>query len=246
MMLSAVFINNKKWKIETANMTTFLVYQHNYSFIDIGLFKNKQVIEKVTTDKTLASKNIIPLTDTLLKKHNIKLDETSFIAVNQGPGPFTTLRTVIATVNGISFASQIPLIGIDGLKALATEYHRKGFVTITLLNAYSNDVYWAITNKNGQTTSTGCENILKLLQAMAEKYCAKDIYFIGNAALLHKELIEDFFEKKLSISDGFPQNCSIEQIASEALDKFQGAHFSKTYKVTPLYLKHGKYKIANK
>jgi len=126
-------------------MSYFLALQHTYQGIELGLFDDAQTIQITHDDKKKASKNIILLVNQLLKNKNISFDNLLFIAANQGPGPFTTLRVVIASVNGIGFATQKPLIGVDGLDALLQEHKNETYpVSVALLNAYSNDVYFGI------------------------------------------------------------------------------------------------------
>jgi hypothetical protein len=49
------------------------------------------------------------------------------------PGPFTTLRLVIATMPGISF-STAPLVGVDGLATPQMSTNQDYPVTVALLN----------------------------------------------------------------------------------------------------------------
>jgi tRNA threonylcarbamoyladenosine biosynthesis protein TsaB len=92
--------------------------QATYTHSDVGIFKDGNLILSATKDKTLASRELIPLCAALLMEVEKSLSDISYIAINQGPAPFTTLRTVITTVNGIAYATNIPLIGIDGLALL--------------------------------------------------------------------------------------------------------------------------------
>src|SRR3990170_4281291 len=125
-------------------MTLFLSIQNTYEAIEIALFKDDQLVAALKEDKSRASKELIPLIAYLLLRARITMKDLAFIAVNQGPGPFTTLRVVIATVNGLSFATNVPLVGIDSLDAFLEEYKNSEHPTIILLNAFNNDVYYAI------------------------------------------------------------------------------------------------------
>ena len=57
----------------------------------------------------------------MLKQHALTFSGLAFIAAHQGPAPFTTLRVCLTTVNGFAFATQVPLIGVNGLKELVDE-----------------------------------------------------------------------------------------------------------------------------
>src|SRR5689334_5441532 len=126
-------------------MNIFLSIQNTYETIDVGLFSAHTVIDTASISKLQASKKITILLDSLLKKHFLQLSDINFIAVNQGPGPFTTLRIVLTTVNAIQFSRHIPLIGIDGLHAILAEYKNNEYPnTVALLDAFNKDVYFGI------------------------------------------------------------------------------------------------------
>jgi N6-L-threonylcarbamoyladenine synthase len=61
-------------------------------------------------------KNIIPVIDRALTKSKSKLKEIKVIAVAQGPGLITSLITGIETAKSLSFARNIPLIGINHIE----------------------------------------------------------------------------------------------------------------------------------
>ena len=93
-------------------MTFFLAAQHTYDGIQIGLFNGPKLIQTLFCEKKNASKKIVSLVDQLLRDHKVSFDDLLFVAANQGPGPFTSLRVVIASMNGIAFATKKSMIGI--------------------------------------------------------------------------------------------------------------------------------------
>ncbi len=98
-----------------------LIIQHTEQTVEIALFDNAQCRGSVAVEKSAASALLIPKIQELLTTNNLQLSDLDFIAANAGPGPFTTLRTILATVNGLGYAVSIPLIGIDGLDAMLDE-----------------------------------------------------------------------------------------------------------------------------
>lgn len=209
--------------------------QNTYENIEIALFNNVLLLEKEVIDKINASKNLVPKIDMLLKNNNISPQDLAFIGVNKGPGPFTTLRVVITTANALNFALAIPLIGIDGLDAIITEYEDiKWPVTVALLNAYNNDVYYAI--ESNKQIQKGWKNIQELIDQLKSQFINTKIRFIGNGANLFSSLIKENFDTFAYIQEPTPQTCSIEQIAKMSLINWQNKQ-NITEQVLPLYLK---------
>ena len=217
---------------------TSLAIQSTYSLVQCALFHNNKLIETITLDKHVASKQLLPMLSDILHAHNLVLRDLSFISANTGPAPFTTLRVVIATVNGLNFASNIPLIGVDGLQAIMAENTQSHATpTVLLLNAFNKDVYFAIQNPEDGKIKKGCQNIITLLQTLYDSFPqTTSVRFIGNGALMYATEIENLFKKHALIEQGSLDSCSIQQIGLMGWESWQHQkNLSK--KLLPLYLK---------
>lgn len=230
-------------------MTTivYLAIQSTYQTTDIALFENSNCLERRFYTDHKASSHLIPHIDTLLKEHNKSLCDLNFIAVDKGPGAFTTLRVTIATLNGIAFAQAIILLGIDGLEALSNEtlcaltptQRTPSHCLVTLLNAYNNDVYFLITKIDAKNTSTidyGCKKIDELLQNLTKNSSVEKMIFTGNGAILHKERIKQTLGSQAIMPDPLPTVASSLAIGSLGLSYFKARKNIAT-KITPNYLK---------
>ncbi len=217
-------------------MTTSLVIQATYEHVEIGLFTDDQQKEIIREDKRFASKSIITHIDALLKNNTINFSDISFIAVNQGPAPFTSLRVVISTVNGLSFASTVPLIGIDGLATFTQEHHNNQWpYTIALFNAFNNDVYFGIETPE-KKLQTGYENIEIFLDTLHKRFANKTLRFIGNGVELFRENIINIFGNNTYFPEPFSHYPSLSYINKLAKEQWHSGH--ETHQVLPLYLKH--------
>lgn len=206
-----------------------------YSSVEIGLIQQSNVVKKISTPHKNASKEIIPLISALLAEYKMHLQDLAYIALNQGPGPFTTLRTVIASANGLAFATQIPLIGIDVLHTLVKEYSNPLCPTVGLLNAFSNDVYYAV-QENNVIKQSGYQEINTLLQTLNNLYTDEKILFIGGAALLYQKEIMKVFAERAIMPENMPIHCSLEKLAEVAYENWQNKRGIQK-EVLPLYLK---------
>lgn len=225
-------------------MIYFIAVQSTYTAIEVGVFAQEKLLSFAREDKIRASKNLVPLIAYTLEQAGITLEQLSLIAVNQGPGPFTTLRVAIATVNGLAFASQLPLIGIDALDAFLQEYataplpsqtDRSANATLILFNAFNNDVYYALKRPGIQTTK-GYKNIDILLEQIQQELAGQSLICLGNGTELHREKIRQCFGTQASIPQTLPSQNSIQELGLLALEKWSKKEGLST-QLMPLYLK---------
>ncbi|MDR3646932.1 MAG: tRNA (adenosine(37)-N6)-threonylcarbamoyltransferase complex dimerization subunit type 1 TsaB [Candidatus Babeliales bacterium] len=213
------------------NHIQYIAIQNTYEEIEVGLYNNDQLLGKINIHKNEASKTLLIHIEILLTLHSLKINNLSFIGVNKGPGPFTTLRTVIASVNALNFATHIPLIGVDGLYAFISEYQDTNWpVTVVMLNAFNNDVYYAI--KHDDQIETGAKNINVLLQELKSN---QKIRFMGNGTKLFETQIKETFGDLAYIPEPNPNTCSIDSVAKLAYQKWLKKEIQE--QILPLYLK---------
>jgi tRNA threonylcarbamoyl adenosine modification protein YeaZ len=202
-----------------------LIIQSTYEQVEIAIYNNNsQTTDTFIAKQEASSKILIGIND-LLHKCQITLQDIHKIIVNLGPSPFTTLRTVISTVNGLAFAMHIPVVGVDGLKALVNHDAKKfsDMPIIVVLNAFANDVYYAIKNTTSKNIETGITTIDDLLEKIGQ---LKNFYLAGNGYQLHKD---KFTGDNFNIIDlSYP---SIEAIFSESTG------IEPQAQVLPMYLK---------
>jgi len=213
-------------------MPSYIAIQNTYDIFEMALFLNDICVDHVQEDKRHTSKLFIPLLDRLLIQNSVSLSDLDFCAVNCGPGPFSTLRSIIASVNGLHLGMGIPLIGIDGLLATFLEFYDKNYEnTVVLLNAFNQEVYYLIAHK-GQVAATGYQKIDALLEVLS--YPAP-IHFIGNGVTLHETLIKQALGSNAIITMSNPAMCSVKMIGALGIEKWRSDHTDKY--LMPLYLK---------
>ncbi len=216
-------------------MHSYIAIQNTYDVFEIALFVNNKLVDKKREDKHNTSKLFIPLLDELLTKNSAKISDFDFCAVNCGPGPFSTLRSIIASVNGLHFATNIPLVSIDGLETTFLEFYDNKYEnTVVLLNAFNNEVYYLIAHHD-QILSKGYQKIDLFLQKIKQQI-PDSIHFIGNGVTLHQSLIQETFGNNAVIKKSNPSMCSVEMIGKVGLEKWLLKQGTTTY-VMPLHLK---------
>lgn len=204
-----------------------LIIQHTYETIELAIYIDNHQISSSQIPKHEASSKILLTIEELLKQNNLLLNNIKKIIVNQGPGPFTTLRTVISTVNGLAFATGIPLLGVDGLKSLI-DFDLKKYPNpkIALLNAFANDVYYAFkTESEFKSGVAPITEIITLLTNLDKKF-----FITGNGFEMHKEKFHNLEYEVMT-----PNYPTIHALYSASRD------YTESSRVLPLYLKQINY-----
>lgn len=67
---------------------------------------------------------VMSMVDEVLIEAQIKIDQVDAIGVTVGPGSFTGLRIGFATVQGLAFAADLPVVAISSLQAIVATYRR--------------------------------------------------------------------------------------------------------------------------
>ncbi len=216
-------------------MTYFLAIQNTYTHVQMGVFYGSKPIATTEIDKKDASKECINALAKLLANSSVPFNNLSFIAVNQGPGPFTTLRVVIATVNGLGLTQKIPVIGINALEALLSEYANQPTPNkVALLNAFAHDLYFGIQTAN--FIETGCTSAASCFLEISQKIPQGPILFLGNGILGNEQFLNATFGNRAQFLPVNPETVSLNHIAKIGLENWHNKQ-NVQYQLQPLYYK---------
>ena len=213
-------------------MALFLAVHARYKDVQLGLFKNGILIEVVADESKKISKNFIGLLDAVLKRNKLVFSDLTFIAAHQGPAPFTTLRVCLTTVNGFAFATDIPLVGINGLQELLEDHKQIDRITIALLNAFGQEVYYGIDDPFERYTAFGYAPAETFIKELAQRY-KSDVAFVGNGLELFDQSIHTHFGKRAHFLG--TDIVSLETIARVSLQKWERDEIHN--QLMPIYLK---------
>jgi tRNA threonylcarbamoyladenosine biosynthesis protein TsaB len=220
----------------------FVSIQGTYNKIELALFDAAIRADTLSKSDIKASSHLIPLLDSLLQKNKLSLCDLTFIAVDKGPGAFTSLRVTIATVNGLAFARRLPLIGVNSLEALV--YHvapsipqldERPRMLVGLLNAYNNDVYYLFAPQQS-TPWTGCKKIDDVIADLAAKAAEYQIWLAGNGVTVHRDQVTRELGDRVRLVEPFVEVCSASAIGQLAYQQWTAGQ-GMVEQVTPLYLK---------
>lgn len=222
-----------------------LIFHTGYSDVKLGLARNGSLLEVIPIPKHQASRDVLICCTNLLVQRGLSLTDCAFLAAHRGPAPFTTLRVTLSTINGLAYARKLPLIGIDGLDAFVQEMSNQLFTPylLVLLNAFCDDVYFALYNRADNSIQRGCQPITMLIamldtltQSSEKAHHGFIVTIVGNAVFLYKDLLLAKGAEKIYIPESLPEIASIEAINQEAWRQWS-VHGGITEQLLPLYLK---------
>jgi tRNA threonylcarbamoyl adenosine modification protein YeaZ len=99
--------------------------------------------ESSATLRAAHSERLLPLVDEVLARSGVALSAIERIAVGVGPGSFTGVRLGLATAKGLALATNIPLVGVTSLAAIAASAWAHEGPLLATLDARRDEVYAA-------------------------------------------------------------------------------------------------------
>ena len=98
------------------------------------------------------SQLLLPMIDALLARCRVPLQELDALAFGEGPGSFTGLRIACGVVQGLAMATDLPVVGVGTLLAIAHAANVSH--ALCCLDARMNEVYAAAYRRRGEEWET--------------------------------------------------------------------------------------------
>lgn len=115
----------------------------------VALAVDGAVITRVVPTARNHADMILPMVDSVLKEADTQLAALDGLAFGRGPGSFTGVRIAVGVIQGLAFASGLPVVGVSNLAAVAQQAADQyavpaGALILVCMDARMNEVYWAI------------------------------------------------------------------------------------------------------
>lgn len=115
------------------------------TFGSVGLVDTDRVMGEYSLNIPIThSERLMTCIDRLLTDARVRLDEVEGFSIALGPGSFTGLRIGISTVKGLAFATNLPVVGVSTLEALALNVLNATSKVCPILDARKKEVYAAL------------------------------------------------------------------------------------------------------
>ena len=183
------------------------------------------------------SPKILPMIDELLKNCDLTINDIDLFACSIGPGSFTGLRIGLSVLKSMAQALNKPIIGVETLLSLANNVteNNQEYLICPILDAKNNNVYSCLFDKKYNLVVDYSALTINELINICQKQ-TKPIYFVGNGAIIYRELIEKKIKEK-NIFGIINSELNSKNIAIGAYNKYLNNNTDDLYNLAPMYLK---------
>lgn len=130
-------------------MAALLTIETSTLACSVALKVNGRLVSRYSEVPRSHTRQVMPMVNEVLNDAQIKIDQIDAIGVTVGPGSFTGLRIGFASVQGLAFAADLPVIAISSLQAIAATYKRiadadANTVVVSLIDARMDEFNCAV------------------------------------------------------------------------------------------------------
>lgn len=190
------------------------------------------------------SEQLMPHIADMLDKASVKKSQIDGVAVAVGPGSFTGLRIGLATAKGLSFAWNVPIVGVTTPVSLAWNFVGVSDRICTLIDAQKGNVYAGVYRWDRTTLTTEKEIYIaprtEVLDTLERE--GQPVVFCGDGSLKgHRDI-----EGRSPLFRMAPPTMVIPRAGSVALAanvRFAVGDYDDCMTLTPSYLRRSEAEV---
>ena len=185
------------------------------------------------------SQRLMPMVQGLLDTVGLKAADMDAFAASIGPGSFTGLRIGVTTVKAMAFAAQKPVVSVYTLDALAYNLAGTEAIICPVIDARNNQVFTAVYKFSGEKLERLTDYLGIHINELTDILSAMegDIYFVGDASLMHKAYFMDKLGSRVLSAPVNKLLASASSVAVLAGKAFCEGRLENSYDMKPYYLR---------
>lgn len=203
----------------------------------VAIVDKTSLLSEFTLDKEEThSKHLMDMIKAVLRMAGLNCSDLDGFSVTRGPGSFTGLRIGISTIKGLAVASEKPVVGVSSLEALAFQVSYSRDLICSILDARKGEVYFSRYRfLNGHLKKQTKERVSSPDQAVDD--LNESCLFVGNGALLYKEMILEKMGKFAFFAPMIQNTIRASTIAYLSMAKFENNDTDDIEKILPYYIR---------
>lgn len=162
-----------------------LSFESTAKTASVALSVDGRTISSFTVDAGLThSEVLLPMAEDVLRHAKCTFDEVDAYAVACGPGSFTGIRIGVATVKGLAFGRNCPVVAISSLESLAQNMMGIAGLILPVIDCRRNECYCALFRSDGKEIYRLTEDDQMKIADLApilSQYEGDKIYLVGDA-----------------------------------------------------------------
>lgn len=219
----------------------------NYLAIDasteacsVALAVNGKVYSRYELCPQSHSLHLLPMVDALLKEAKVTLTELDGLIFGQGPGSFTGVRIGVGVAQGLAFSSNLPVVGVSSLQAMAQSAFTKHQQTkvIAAIDARMSEAYngYFVLDDNN-IMQAQCAEAVTAPEKLVENFSSllsEKVYGVGSAWDAYEEQLASLKSNEGSPNILFPDALAMLTIGA---DKFKKGLGVSAEEAQPVYVR---------
>ncbi len=216
----------------------------------VAVINEREEVFMETSDQKLNHlQNLMPMTDILLKKRGMSIDDIDYIAVSEGPGSFTGIRIGVSSVRALAQALGRETIGVPTLKSFL--YHDPEYrgVVCPIFDARRSQIYggayqWISGGQYHEVVpgaAYGLQEFLELLDRAVQ--IPSDVTFFGDGVAPYQGQILQWRDTSLNdnirveFADTDMRLQKASSVARMALALYREGKVRNLYDLKPVYMR---------
>ncbi len=217
----------------------------------IAIMEDGKIIKQVASKSEKEhSQTLMPEIKKILESAKLKIGDINLLSCSRGPGSFTGIRVGMATIKAFSDAKNIPIAGVDSLKAQAygvlIRKGRKECKILSMIDAKNENVYFSVYKvHNGNLSLFKNPEVMNILDVVEYVDFTNPLYIVGDVRidklepLLSAKYSKQYAQGKKTENYEYVKDLPemAESIAVCAQDKYEMGDYGDSSTLFPLYLR---------
>lgn len=159
----------------------------------VAILEDDELIAEYTINyKKTHSETLLPMLDEIKSMTELDLSTIDAVAVAKGPGSFTGLRIGSATVKGLAYALDVPVVSVPTVDALSMNLWGTDKLVCPIMDARRNQVYTGLYEFTDNAHAVVMEQTAISVEELCEKLneIGREVIILGDGVPVYREQID--------------------------------------------------------